>query len=136
MEILSFKKYLNEINTVGKHNDYATGAIVPSVASGSETLPPHIPGLSSHDMILPDLPKQTITGRVHNITFGPNGQCNLYIYGKDGGKTYRLDYEQLKRMVVGFDNVDDIIRKKKFIKLVAQGHDPHGNLKIQWGTLT
>jgi hypothetical protein len=34
---MNFKEFLNEQNTVGKHNDYATAAFLPSDFTGSNT---------------------------------------------------------------------------------------------------
>lgn len=134
--MLKFKEFLQrEELTVGKHNDYATGAIVPSVASGSETLSSRTPGLTSQDMIVQDLPKQTIVGKLWKVTFGTGGACTLHVWTQKGSTSYRVDYEQLKRMVPGFGDIDTLVRNKSVIKLTTQGYDPHGNLQVRWGTI-
>lgn len=138
--MLKFKDYLkNEELTVGRHNDGningPAGAILPSVGTGSEQLPPHIPGLSSTDMIFRDLPTKTINGtilKIHKPT--PSSPFVITIDTGNGVALQKIDFEQMRRWITGFSTIKEAIGKK--ISLVTQGNDAKGNLHIRSGNIT
>lgn len=90
---MNFKQYikLSEQNTVGTHNDYATSAFVPSVFSGTESPDINIPHLSSTDLIIPKIIKNSI---ISYVELNKNPICVLL---KDGTKLF-LTFDQYNRI--------------------------------------
>ena len=90
---MNFKQYVKifEQNTVGTHNDYATGAFVPSVSSGTETYSNTLPHLSSIDLVMPNVAK---TSFISYIELNKNP---ILILLKDGTKIF-LNIDQYNRI--------------------------------------
>jgi hypothetical protein len=90
---MNFKQFVKilEQNTVGKHNDYATSAIIPSVWSGSETGDLNIPHLSSTDLAIPSV---TTNSYIKKIELNKNP---ILILMNDNTKIY-LSLDQFNRI--------------------------------------
>jgi len=90
---MNFKQFLNilEQNTVGKHNDYATSAMVPSVWSGTETGEFNLPHLSSIDLVIPNV---TVNSIIKKIELNKNP---IVILTNDNTKLY-LSLDQFNRI--------------------------------------
>jgi hypothetical protein len=91
--VMNFKQYIKilEQNTVGTHNDFATGALLPSDWTGSETPDINLPFLSSTDLSIPEVSRSST---ISNIIKNKNP---ILIELKDGTKLY-LTLEQYKRI--------------------------------------
>jgi hypothetical protein len=63
---MNFKQYVKliEQNTVGKHNDFATSAFLPSDWTGSEMSDINIPFLSSLDIQVPTTIRRSIISNI------------------------------------------------------------------------
>lgn len=91
---MNFKQYLKiiEQNTVGTHNDFASGAMLSSSWAGSESPPEKLlPWLPSTDL---NIPSVTRTSFITNIIKNKNP---IVIEMKDGTKLY-LDIDQYNRI--------------------------------------
>lgn len=90
---MRFKEFIkiSEQNTVGKHNDYATSAMLPSVWSGTEVGDLNIPHLSSTDLIIPNV---TIDSYIKKIELNKNP---IVILMNDNTKIY-LSLDQFNRI--------------------------------------
>jgi hypothetical protein len=108
--MLHFKEFL-EMNTVGKHNDYATGVIAPSVATGSE-IPDtknywgHPPYLTSQDMMLQGIPSKTVEGTIEML-LTKRDPCYLKL--SDGTQLW-IPHDALKKRFVGVPKVGKKLR--------------------------
>lgn len=91
MDFRNFLKIIEQ-NTVGKHNDFATSAIVSSTWTGSETKPePFLPHLPSTDLILPQVVRSSF---IISIEKNKNP---IIIRCKDGTKLY-LSLDEFNRI--------------------------------------
>lgn len=90
---MNFKQYIKitEQNTVGTHNDFATGAMLPSSWTGSETPDINLPFLSSTDLQIPEVTRSSF---ISNIVKNKNP---ILIELKDGTKLH-LTLDQYKRI--------------------------------------
>lgn len=83
---MRFKNYfkLIEQNTVGYHNDFATGVFVSTDFSGSETFPTQTLGtnLPGIDLIIPN------TTRKSEIIYIQKNKNPIFVLMKDGTKLY------------------------------------------------
>lgn len=82
---MNFKQYIKilEQNTVGKHNDFATSAFLPSNWTGTETIPDiNLPFLSSTDL---KIPQTTRSSTIANIILNKNP---IAIELKDGTRLF------------------------------------------------
>jgi hypothetical protein len=87
-------------NTVGKHNDHATAAFLPSAWSGSEDLGSHSSGPPGIDLVIPNVVKKS---KVRSIEMNKNP---IVVMLMDGTKLYlTLDefnrINSIKKMEVG-----------------------------------
>jgi hypothetical protein len=88
---MNFKKFLEQ-NTVGKHNDFATSAFLPSDWTGTETNPlKNLPFLSSTDL---QIPQTIVNSFIKNIVYNKNP---IIIELKDQTKIF-LSLDQYKRL--------------------------------------
>lgn len=90
----SFKQYLKiqEQNTFGKHNDFATSAFVPSDWTGSESRPDkNLPFLPSLDIKIPEI---TRSAKIYRIELNKNPIEILLI---DGTKIF-LSIDEFNRI--------------------------------------
>ena len=106
--MLKFKEYLllSELNTVGKHNDYATGVISPSVATGSETpdtinYSGHPPYLSSTDMVTKGIPTKKVKGKIEML-LTKRDPCYLRL--SDGTQLW-VPHDALQKRFIGVAEV-------------------------------
>lgn len=91
---MNFKNYMKiiEQNTVGKHNDFATGAMASSTWTGSEMNPEkYLPHLPSTDLIIPQVTRSSF------ITYIEKNKNPIIIICKDGTKLY-LSLDQYNRI--------------------------------------
>lgn len=90
---MNFKQYikLQEQNTIGKHNDFATAAFLPSDWTGSETYDLNLPFLSSIDVEIPSVTKTSV------ITSVIKNKNPIIIELRDGTRLY-LDIDQYRRI--------------------------------------
>lgn len=91
---MNFKQYIkiSEQNTVGKHNDFATSAFLPSDWTGSETAPDlRLPFLSSTDIQIPQISRSSI---ISNIILNKNP---IIIELKDGTRLF-LSLDEYNRI--------------------------------------
>lgn len=88
---MNFRKFLEQ-NTVGKHNDFATSALLPSDWTGSEVNPmKNLPFLSSTDI---QIPQTTRTSFIKKIDYNKNP---ILIELKDQTKIF-LSLDQYNRL--------------------------------------
>jgi hypothetical protein len=86
-------------------------------------------------MVFQDLPQNTISGTVLQIRKPtPTSPFVIEIDTGKGVATQKIDYEQIKRWLVGFTSIKDAIGKK--ISLTTQGYDAKGNQQVRYGTLS
>lgn len=91
---MNFKQYIkiSEQNTVGKHNDFATSAFLPSNWTGSESAPDkNLPFLSSTDIQIPQVSRSSI---IFNIILNKNP---IIIELKDGTRLF-LSLDEYNRI--------------------------------------
>lgn len=92
--MIKFKEFIKikEQNTVGTHNDYATGSILPSSWTGSESPPEKLlPFLPSTDLSIPQVTRSSF---IVNIIKNKNP---ITIQLKDGTQLY-LTLDQFNRI--------------------------------------
>jgi hypothetical protein len=87
---MNFRQFIEQ-NTVGKHNDYATSAFLPSVYTGTESPDIHIPHLSSIDLAIPTITKTSFIIKIES------NKNPIKILLKDGTKIF-LDFDQYNRI--------------------------------------
>jgi hypothetical protein len=134
MKRLEFRKYL-EMNTIGRHNDGATGAYLPSEFTGSETWQkPHgqQTHLTSQDLVIQDLPKEEIKGKILDINIKKD-PCIIKIETDRGLVIQKIPYDYLKSFVVGYTTPEEA--KNKTISLTCQGYSK-GVAQVRWGTIS
>lgn len=78
-------------NTVGKHNDYATTAFLPSTWTGSEDLGPFSYGVPSLDIAIPQVVKKS---KIRSIEMNKNP---IVVMLADGTKLY-LTLDEFNRI--------------------------------------
>ena len=135
--MLKFKEYLQaEENTVGFHNDGAgpfnglTGAIQSSDQTGSEYLEKNR-GLPSTDLVVQNLPKQEMKGKILGI-FDKKDPCEIRIWTGEKMIIHKIPFDNLKN-INGY--IDPESSKGKNINLVSQGY-VNGLLHIRSGTIS
>jgi hypothetical protein len=133
--MLKFKEYLllSELNTVGKHNDYATGVIAPSVATGSEVPGTtnywgHPPYLSSTDMITKGVPTKEVKGKIEML-LTKRDPCYLRL--SDGTQLW-VPHDALQKRFVGVPKVG----RKMSITFQRRAQDnSQVRSQIAWGVV-
>jgi len=131
--MFKFKEYLQlEELTVGRHNDGATGAYLPSEFTGSETFGKSPGHLSSTDLVIQDLPKEEIKGRILKIDI-KRDPCIIYIETNKGVAVQKITYDSLKSFVTGYTSPEEA--KGKTISLTCQGYSK-GIPQVRWGTIS
>jgi hypothetical protein len=88
---MKFREFFLEQNTVGKHNDFATSAFLPSDFTGSEWPDIKLPFLSSIDL---KIPQTTTKSEIKEIKFNQNP---IEITLKNGTKIF-LNIDQYLRI--------------------------------------
>jgi hypothetical protein len=135
--MLKFKEFLLQIenNTVGKHNDYAVSAILPSVSIGTQ-MPDFngkLPYLSDQDMIVKGVPTVEKKGIITHIE---TKRDPCYIGLSDGTQLY-IPWDAIRKRVIGWPVDNDA--KGKTMRVVFQrkpGDDSEDNSKIAWATIS
>jgi hypothetical protein len=137
--MLRFKEYLlREENTLGYHNDGAssfnsrTGAYLPSEFTGSETFGKTPGHLSSTDLVIQDLPREMIKGKILKIDI-KRDPCVIQIETNRGLAIQKITYDQLKSFVVGYTSPEEA--RGKNISLICQGHSK-GVPQVRWGSIS
>jgi hypothetical protein len=87
---MNFKQFVEQ-NTVGTHNDFATGGFLSSVMSGTEFPDIKLPHLSSTDLFLPKVVKNSF------ISYIELNKNPIMILLKDGTKLF-LNIDQYNRI--------------------------------------
>jgi len=93
--MLSFKQYIKEQNTVGKHNDGPGGSYLNSDWTGSETFPTTTPHLASTDLSIPSkIPTIKITSKIRVVDKNKNP---IFIQLQNGTRLY-LTLDEFNRI--------------------------------------
>jgi len=130
-----------EMNTVGKHNDFAQGAIGPSHNTGSETGASDTYGnrtLSSTDLVVKGVPHKTIVGRISMID--PN-KTPIYIQVADERGVVlahiKIPERDLNMRLTGVPpKLEDMKNKRIRIVLQRSENDQSNTYtKIAWGQI-
>ena len=91
---MNFREFLlQEDNTVGKHNDYAMGAVLPTSYTGSES-PDQLEGKG---MSLPGLDLVPTVSRCSKITFVELKKNPILVLLADGTKMH-FTWDEFKRI--------------------------------------
>jgi hypothetical protein len=140
--MLKFKEYLQkEELTVGRHNDGAsnfngrTGYIANTEFTGSEGFEKprgQQAHLAGQDLVMQDLPKETINGKILSMDIKKD-PCDIKIWTEKGMIIQKIPYDHLKSFVTGYTTPEDA--KGKNISLVCQGH-VKGMSHVRSGTIS
>lgn len=109
--MLNFKNWLEQ-NTVGKHNDFATGAYASSSVTGSETFGPKPNHLTSQDLVIQGVPSKTVEGKIAMVDLNRDP---VYVQLYDGTQLYIPHDAVIKR-------VQGEIKKGKTLRVTFQRH--------------
>jgi hypothetical protein len=127
--LLKFKTWLEQ-NTVGTHNDYATGAYVSTDWSGSRgQVNPFQQGQQAHlsktDVMVPGVPTRVIRGRIEIAELKTN-PC--FIQLSDGTKLY-IPYDAISKRVQGE------VKRGNMMEVTFRRHQSDGSINpsdIAW----
>ena len=141
MELLSFKKYF-EMNIPGYHLDGAsghnkgsTGTYLPSEFTGSEGFEKprgQQAHLSGTDLVIPDLPKEEIKGRILGVN-DKKDPCEIKIWTNKGMVIHKIPHDHLTKFITGY--IDPEKSKGKNISLICQGY-VKGVPQVRSGTIS
>lgn len=94
---MDFREFLalTEVNTVGKHNDHATGAMLQSTQTGSERNPS--PGMEGHPNHLPSLDLVPTITKTSQIKYVEKNKNPIRILLADGTRLH-FTWDEFKRI--------------------------------------